>query len=476
MNIFQTIKEETAAFKDKTTVIDGGHVISYGELLSAADLLGAALKKAGVCRADRVALLCRDSIEYIAVSLAILSAEAVAVPVASEHTETEINDMLESMAVNYLIFEKGCYSDEGACRLELQDFSQKEFYILNRGNNKKLPEEYYRTNPAFIRFSSGTTGKSKGVVLSHEAIIERTSSADKGLHVTSEDNVLWVLSMSFHFVVTILLFLRRGATIVLCSDPFPEALITGVMKHKGTFIYASPFHYNLLTQTDLLEPDALQNIRLAVSTAMKLPENVAHEFNLKFGIELSEAYGIIEVGLPFINLSSDKGRRSSVGKILPDYEVRIVHKDETGTGQIHIKGKGMLNAYFTPWQTREKILDDGWFNTGDLGKIDEDGYLTILGRDKDVINFAGMKIFPHEVEAVLNQYPGVKESCVYGEQHPRYGQLPLARIVLEEGLTKDLISEGLRRFCYQRLAQYKVPKDFEYVTSLPKTGSGKVRR
>ena len=163
--------------------------------------------------------------------------------------------------------------------------------------------EYYKINPAFIRFSSGTTGASKGVVLSHEAILERTDAADKGLRITSEDTVLWVLSMSFHFVVTILLFLRRAATIVLCSHDFPGSLVEGVAKHKGTFIYASPFHYNLLARSDLLSPGSLSNVRLAVSTAMQLPAAIAEQFSEKFGFELAEAYGIIEVGLPFINLA-----------------------------------------------------------------------------------------------------------------------------------------------------------------------------
>ena len=369
-----------------------------------------------------------------------------------------------------------CSSDLDAGLIGRDVFFTKELYIKNSGNRQQPDSEYFKINPAFIRFSSGTTGTSKGVVLSHETIIERTSAADKGLNITQNDTVLWVLSMSFHFVVTILLFLRRAATIVICENLFPESLIDGITKHKGTFIYASPFHYNLLAHMDSLPPESFQNIRLAVSTAMKLPENIAREFYSKFGFELSEAYGIIEAGLPFINLSSDKDKRSSVGKALPDYGVEIVNKDKDGAGRIHIKGMGMLDAYFSPWQSRRSILDNGWFNTGDMGRIDEDGYLTIVGRDKDVINFTGMKIFPHEVETVLNRCPGVKESYVYGEDHPQYGQLPVAKIVLKDGVEKDLILDDLRRFCYKMLAQYKVPKDFKIVGELAKTASGKIRR
>jgi len=474
MNIYQTIKEETAGFRDKPAVIDGERSISYEQLISSAELFAELLKKAGVGRHDRVALLCKDSIEYIQASLAVLSLSAVIVPVAIEHTEDEIKGILERIAVNYLVFEEGAYDDAGADRLDPINFSQKVFRLLDRGEQKAPDGEYYRINPAFIRFSSGTTGASKGVVLSHEAILERTSAADKGLNITHNDTVLWVLSMSFHFVVTILLFLRRGATIVLCSNHFPESLIDGISRHKGTFIYASPFHYNALTHMESLSRESFHNIRLAVSTAMKLPENIAHGFREKSGIELSEAYGIIEVGLPFINLSQDESRRSSVGRPLPDYEVEIVNMDREGVGTIYIKGKGMLDAYYSPWQNRQGIFKNGWFDTGDLGRLDPEGFLTIVGRDKDVINFAGMKIFAQEVEAVINNFPGVRESCVYGEGHAIYGQLPMAKIVLRNGA--GLSTDELKKYCYRKLAQYKVPKGFETVDAIARTASGKIKR
>ena len=202
---------------------------------------------------------------------------------------------------------------------------------------------------------------------------------------------------------------------------------------------------------------------------------MAEDFQAKFGFELTEAYGIIEVGLPFIRLAGGKDKRGSVGKPLPDFEIAIQNKDADGVGEISIRGKGMLDAYYSPWQGRDDILSDGWFKTGDLGKIDRDGFLFIVGRAKDVINFVGMKVFAQEVETVLNRHPHVKESLVYGASHAQYGQLPMAKVVLREG-NGVVDANDLRRFCYQHLARYKVPKDFEFVESIPKTASGKIKR
>jgi long-chain acyl-CoA synthetase len=475
MNIFDSIKRGTEAFSQKIAVIEDDNRITYGQLIASAEKIAEALRKAGVGRLHRVGFLCDDSIDYIIVSLAVLSLSAVIVPVSPEQTTEEAENVIDRIDIDFLIAEPNLWQGGYGDPLQSDGFFKKEFTIVKRTTRERPKSEYFRVNPAFIRFSSGTTGTSKGVVLSHEAIIERTDAADRGLRITSKDIVVWVLSMSFHFVVTILLFLRRGATIVLCGHNYPKSIIEGIMSHKGTFIYASPFYYSLMSRTDSLPGDALKQIRLAVSTTMKLPEPVADAFYAKFGFELTEAYGIIEVGLPFIRLTGGKDRRCSVGKALPDYEIKLDKKDADGVGEIRIRGKGMLDAYYSPWRGRDEILADGWFKTGDLGKIDADGFLTIVGREKDVINFVGMKIFAQEVESILNQHPQVKESLLYGAAHAEYGQLPIAKIVVRHNCG-NLDANDLRRFCYQRLAQYKVPKDFEFVDSLPKTASGKIKR
>ncbi|NVN99029.1 MAG: acyl--CoA ligase [Geobacteraceae bacterium] len=475
MNIFDRIKIESAPFRKKIALIDGDEAVTYEDLIDGALQVAISLSSAGVSRFHRIGVLCDDSIDYVTLTLAILSISAVVVPISPDLAKDEINQVIERIDLDFLISDSRISGFDGSNPLICEAFRQREFRLLQRASSPP-DSQYFDLNPAFIRFSSGTTGVSKGVLLSHETIIDRTDAADKGLQITPDDTVLWVLSMSYHFVVTILLFLRRGATIVLCGNNLPNGLIDAVIRQNGTFIYASPFHYSLLAASDEVTPDSLKSVRMAISTAMKLPPQIAEAFSVKFGFELCEAYGIIEVGLPFIKPAGVCGKSGSVGRILPDYLIKLRDPDESGIGEILIRGKGTLNAYYSPWKPKELIFEDGWFNTGDLGRVDEDGYLFILGRKKDVINFVGMKIFATEVEAVINSFPGVVESLVYAQPHDRYGELPIAKIVLDESMQSDSLLRELKRFCYSKLTSYKVPKDFEIVQSMQRTASGKLKR
>jgi len=469
VNIVEVIRSETVSLSaGKAAVRDESREWSYEALFRTVDSVAEFLKGQGLAPCDRVGLAFPDNVDYIILSLAVLSLDAVLVPVTVSAAAEVAEDVLKKTAAKFLISSIPMLT-ENTHRVEQKNLPATGGFFLFRWTPKaSLPEEFDEMEPAFIRFSSGTTGTSKGVLLTHPAIKERTDAADQALKITADDTILWVLSMSFHFVVSILLFLRRGATICLCSELFPFSFLSAAERGDGTFIYATPFHYRALAEAESLRPKMLSGVRMAISTAMKLPGETEEMFRNKFGFGLNEAYGIIEVGLPFVNAAKIK-TAGSVGQVLPPFDLEIRKPDKAGVGEVWLRGPGMYAAYLHPWRRREK---GEWFATGDTGHLDSEGFLTLLGRTKNLINFAGMKVFPYEVEAVLERFPGVRAVLVYPEPHPRYGQLPCAKVEVDGGVSAD----ELQCFFYKHLESYKVPKKIEIVECLERTESGKIKR
>ncbi len=476
VNITRLIREN-GAVPAGPAVIDGDFSASYRQLFEEVTLVKKQLQAAGLFPGQAVALLAEDSYRYIAVSLAVLELECAIIPIPVNLPRHELTDNLRRVNANWLLFDASLLLDRSAATLRLK-YCRSEIklaMVSSISPNITLPEARV---PAFIRFSSGTTGRSKGVIISHQRILERITAANRQLQISGEDRILWVLDMSFHFVVTILLFLYNRATIIISGGSLPEKIAAALAKHAVTVIYATPFHYRLLTQLDALGRQEFAAVRLAISTAMKLSVPVREQFAARYGLVLTQAYGIIEVGLPFINSSSCADKFDSVGTILPDYQLRLCNCDAQGRGEINLKGPGMFDAYAEPFRAAEEVMADGWFNTGDIGYLDDDGFLFIVGRKKSMINFAGMKIFPAEIEQVMLQSQLIDEVKISALPHPHFGEIPVAEVVFRQtDLQKqeEQIRE-LKAFCYRQLPDYCVPKRFTPVTSIPKTASGKIIR
>jgi long-chain acyl-CoA synthetase len=443
-------------------------VVSYSELVQEVEKVAAALRAEGVREGERCGMLASQGAAFIIQALGILEAGLCFVPISEDYDGEALSGFAQNCRLHYLIRE-----DEN---FTLKRFENPGFVD---GNEDR---DYLALKPAYLRFTSGTTNQRKGVLIGHDSILARLAAANRGLKIGPEDRIMWMLPMAHHFVVSILLYLRYGAVILLPSSYLARSILELANSWKATIFYASPYQYNMLAKDQ--SEMRLPNVRLAISTASGLNVQVAKAFHERMAIALSQALGVIEMGLPVINIDHAFEKPQSLGRVLPDYEVWL--RDDEGApvrpdgtpdalGEVCIRGPGSFDAYLNPWTPSRKILEPDGFRTGDQGYFDAEGDLFLVGRRHNRINMAGMKFFCEEVEAVINQFPGVKESRVMGRPHPRVGEVPVAEIVPEDPAAAPEIKE-IGRHCQKHLAVHKVPVSFSIVSELPYTPTGKIRR
>ncbi|MCI0359215.1 MAG: acyl--CoA ligase [Planctomycetaceae bacterium] len=474
MNLYQLFRETAARQGNSPALLgpQGDAALSYHDLDAAICATSDQLTACGVRPGQCVGLHLPSSPDYIIGTYALWRSGACVVPLPMELAAAEKSEICRTLSLDWAI-------TGGAGAAFLDPFRWADAIRLNRSELVPLrspaqhPPGFAALNSAFIRFTSGTTGSSKGVVLTHETIDERIRGANAALAIGPRDRILWVLSMSYHFTVSIVAYLTFGATIVLPANHFAAAITGSIERHSATLLYASPVHYALLAEYPLVRP--LSSLRLAISTTSSLDGRVAARFAERYERPISQALGIIEVGLPCINVDPNPQRWDSVGRVLPPYRLRL---EDAGLGpelqEVLLGGPGLLDAYYQPWQTRDQIMPDGWFRTGDVGHVDGDGYLFLRGRSKDVICVMGMKFFPQEVERVLATHPHVEAASVFGRADGRCGETVCARVVTGDCADRPLLERELRRYCRERLASYKVPEQIELVSALPRTASGKI--
>ena len=441
--------------------------LSYASLVRRFEGIEQRLRTHGVVEGDRCGLIAKQGLPFVEAALGILAAGGCLAPIPEDTgpraqvahcAEAHLHHLVEQRGDLRVTRLPGCSPVDGQ--------GDQAFRALH---------------PAYLRFTSGTTHQRRGVILSHAAIRARLENANQGLAIGPEDRVMWLLPMAHHFVVSILLYLSRGACVCLPTSSLARPVLALAQRAASTVFYASPFHYNLLAK-DLSE-GGLPTLRLAVSTAEGLRPGVAEAFRARFGHPLVQALGIIEVGLPVMNLVSASSKPQALGRPQPGYEVWLRGEDgkppsRTGpghTGEICIRGTGMLDAYLAPWTPAREVLEPDGFRTGDQGWFDEDGDLHLAGRRANRINLAGMKFFCEEVEAVLEEHPGVRRSRVSARCHPHLGDIPVAEIEAMDPAAPPPRAE-LISLCRERLAAYKIPREFRFVETIPTTPSGKVVR
>ncbi len=445
----------------------GSERISYAALVARSEAGAERLAAAGIGRGDRCGLIARQGTGFVEEALSILATGACLVPISNDHVGPTLDRFAEQAALDHVVRETDLGFESTRRRPSLGADTEAAFRALA---------------PAYLRFTSGTTSERKGVILSHERIVERLAAANQGLAIGPEDRVLWLLPMAHHFVVSILLYLANGAAVLLPASSLTRPVLELAERERATVLYASPFHHHLLSKD--ASGLALSGLRLAISTAEGLRADVATRFRERFGIALAQALGIIEVGLPVVNLDEAATKPTALGRPLPAYDVWLRGEDGSRlegpgsperTGEICIRGPGLFDAYLAPWTPSEKLVATDGFRTGDQGYFDADGTLFLAGRRHSRISMAGMKFFAEEVEAVLARHPAVRECRVFGRRHEQLGEIPVAEIVLEDPAHEPRRNELLGH-CRAELPTYKIPRELRFVPTLARTATGKVKR
>jgi long-chain acyl-CoA synthetase len=469
----------TAAQKwpDQVAVFDDWGQQTFSELFAEAERLRQNLVESGIKEGMAVGIMARNGRNFIAGIFAVIGTGAVAMPMSHQLKDQELKDVAKDAKLSAII-------DDGSSKtFQPTNFHSIEltngFFRLTtlRDFHEVEPFAPHVDSPAFMRFTSGTTGKSKGVIISHAAAIERTEAANKVLALGPGDTVLWVLPMAYHFVVSVLLYVRYGAAIAIARDFLPLNVIAMANECQATLLYASPMQIRLLANTE--DGKDMPTLKRAISTSAGITAEVCKLFESRFNLPVSQAYGIIEIGLPMINTFNNSDHPEAVGHVLPDFHVRIFDEDHHAlpigkVGKLGIKGPGMFDAYLDPPLKRHQVTVDGYFLTADFASQTADGLVTIEGREKSVMNIAGNKVFPEEVEGVLEDYEGVKMARIQAVPHPLMGQILQAEIIAEFPDKIDV--EDLISYCRKRLSTYKVPQRIRFVNELPLTPTGKLIR
>jgi long-chain acyl-CoA synthetase len=450
VDILTVIRQKAETQPDQAAISGDGHSLTYRELIESVESVKTWLIERGCRKGERCGLTMADGADFLGSALGILAAGLCLVPIATFLPEEEKDYVIKAAGLSWLY--------QGNLRLFRLPFAEPV--------DGRQDEDFRARNPAYIRFTSGTTGRRKGILLGHKAIVDRLDAANAVLKIGSGDRIWFALPMADHFIVSILLYLSRGATVLAGSKSENWGAIAQIW--RPTVAYGSPEFYQALIRSNV---GTLDSLRLAISTAAPLPTQLATDFARRFSINLNPALGIIEAGLLTINTRSDKV--GSVGRPMPAYTVTLVGENgepvEPGEiGELYIQGPGLLDAYLAPWRPVDRLLKPYGYATGDFVRIDKDGYLYMAGRGKNRLQINGIQFFCEEVETVLNALPGIKESRVFLDST---SQTLSAQVVGSPGP-----EECLTELLLQKIDRRKVPRRFQIVERLPRTPNGKLLR
>jgi long-chain acyl-CoA synthetase len=485
MNLASALLATAVTDPDRPAVLTGGRRVTHGELAGAATALAARLDP----RTDaRVAILAGNEVAFVLAYLAVLGAGAVAVPCNPSAPVAELVRELDAVGASSVLAAPAVASlaraaSAGAASrptvVEVGDDA------LDAQGGREVASRA-PGDVAALLFTAGTAGPPKPAMLTHGSLLANLEQVQRhpGLAVRHDDVVLGVLPLFHVFGLNVVLglALHAGASVALVEHFHPADTLARIRRDGVTVVAAVPAVYAawLALDADAAPRDALRGVRRLVSGAAKLEPELADAVHARFGVVVHDGYGLTEASPVVTTAAVGAPRRGSIGPPLPGVEVRLVDADGTDAlagdpGELWVRGPNVFAGYWDdPDATARVLTPDGWLRTGDLAVADDDGWLALVDRAKDLVIVSGFNVFPGEVEAALREHADVADAAVVGVPDARTGEAVVAYVVRAPG--SDLTVRALLAHAAQRLARYKLPSRVEFVEALPRNFAGKLVR
>jgi long-chain acyl-CoA synthetase len=488
MNILDGLDESARRRPEHPAIRTAAETLTYRELREAVNNLASGLAAEGIRAGERVCLFLPNCPEFALAYYALMQLGAVAVSVSVMSKAEELRHIINDSQAVALLTRRELLpqvprpEETPTVRTVLAE--EAEGVVRSYTEHLRRPAaplpvaRMERHSPAAILYTSGTTGKPKGAVLSHGNVVSNVAATREAVGMRDDDVMLCFLPLFHCFGQNFIMnaTLATGATLVLQRRFVPDEALAVAEREGTTVFFGVPTVYTAL----LHHPrtfEALRRVRYFFSAAAILPVEVERAWFERGGLHIHEGYGLTETS-PFASYNHARAwRRGSVGSPIPGVEMCIIDPagrplPEGELGEICIKGPNVMLGYFNQPEESARALVDGWFRSGDIGYRDAEGYYFLVDRVKDMINVAGFKVWPREVEEVLFRHPKVKESAVLGVPDAYHGEVVKACVVLRAG--ESATAEELMAHCGELLSTYKVPRSVEFVPSLPKGATGKV--